>query len=123
MSHSGETVILTDLSRTNEISACAPIIPFRTGNVSVLYEGVISSNARLEITLNRNGYINTIPLPAGEVSGIYGGGEEWEGHLSVRYVPSGTVHGTLKITAVCGRRHTREEWNWYSKLNEQQRRK
>ena len=120
VSHSGETVTLLDLSRAHEISACAPILPFRTGNVRVLYEGVISSDAKLEITSGQNRTV--IPLPAGEVSGHYGGPEDWVGRVSVRYVPSGFVRGTLKITAVCGRILSPEEKEFYPKLNEQRRR-
>ena len=116
---SSQTVALTELSRTHEIAVYAPVFPFRTGNVSVLYEGVISADAKLEITSGQNAIV--IPLPVGKVSGSYGGMEEWVDDLSVRYVPSGQVRGTLKIIAVCGRSHTREEREWYLKLHEQQR--
>ena len=109
----GQTVTLTDLSKAQEIYVRSPIFPFRTGNMHILYEGVLSTNATFEVI---SGDKTIIPLQTGEVSGIYGGLEDWLNDLSVRFVPNGTVVGTLKITAVCGRNFTKEEWEWYHKL-------
>ena len=123
--YSVQTMTLTDvdLSGTHEISVRAPFLAFRSGNVKVLYEGNISSDAKLEVSTSRGAYIDVIPLPAGKVIGHYGGGEDWNDTLLVRYVPSGEVRGTLKITAICGRSLTDEEEEFYPKLHEQQRRK
>ena len=92
--------------------------PFSSGAAFVLYEGSVSTNAELEIAIGNDS--ETIPLQAGEVSGIHGGEECWVDDLSVRFVPHGTVHGSLKITAVCGRNFTQEGREWFNKLSEKE---
>ena len=119
---SGKTVVLTDLAKTHEIHVRSPFLPFRTGNLCVLYEGTLSTNAALELIF-RGGGRETLLLQAGEVSGIYGGGEDWASNLSVRFVPDGAAEGTLKITAVCGRALTSEEREWSYKLGEERQRR
>lgn len=113
---SGKTAIFTDLSRAHEIYVRAPFFRFCTGALYVLYEGSVSTNAVLELVSNHGRDKAVIPLSAGEVSGVYGGAEEWVPDLSVRFVPHGVSRGTLKIAAVCGRAFTDEEREWFNKL-------
>ena len=122
MTHpSTQTVTLTDLSREHIITVSAPIPPFASGALFVLYEGTINKNARLEITSNKGRDKITIPLSAGEVGGVHGGGEEWSNDLSVRFIPSGPTQGTLKIAAICGKGFTGDEWKWFNRLYEKMR--
>jgi len=111
-----KTVFLTDLNQVTEISVHAPVFPWCTGDLYVLYEGVVDANAALEVVSNMRRDHDTIPLPAGKVSGVYGGAEHWVDDLSVRFVPHGTTHGTLKITAICGRTFTDKERVWLLRL-------
>jgi|GEM_PF-4983299 len=114
--HSSQTVTLTDLSKEHEISVRASLHPFLTGALHVVYEGCLDADASLEIT-HDSGRKEVISLQAGEVSGIYGSAEAWEPNLSVRFVPGGAIHGTLKIMAVCGRTFTGEEREWCHRLH------
>jgi hypothetical protein len=111
----GQTVTLTDLSKEHEIYVQAPILQ-RSGNMYVLYEGILNTNAALELSWGGKDGKRTIPLQSGEISGMYGGPEDWTPNLSVRFVPSGDVRGTLKITAICGRSFTKEERAWHHRL-------
>ena len=111
-----KTVFLTDLNQETEISVHAPVFPWCTGDLYVLYEGVIDANAALEVVSNRRRDHETIPLQAGKVSGVYGGAEYWVDNLCVRVVPHGTTHGTLKITVICGRAFTDDERAWFFKV-------
>jgi len=99
------------------------MFPFRTGDLHVLYEGVLSTNATLELIANGDGDNKAIiPLQAGNVSGSYGGSEDWGWSVSARFVPSGMVYGTLRITAVCGRSLKGEEREWARELWDKERR-
>jgi len=118
--NASQTITLTDLTKAHKIYVRAPVFPFRTGDMFVLYEGVINTNAKLELAFNGGRDKAIIPLQLGEVSGVYGGAEDWGDDLSVRFVPCENVHGTLKITAICGRRFTKKEWEWYSKLHKEE---
>jgi len=73
---SSQTVMLTDLSKAHKVYARAPVFPFRTGDLHIFYEGELSTNATLEVVANGDNK-TVIPLQAGEVSGSYGGSEDW----------------------------------------------
>ena len=118
MHPSNKMATLTDLSREHEITVTAPFLPFASGALFVLYEGTINTNAKLEITSNKGRDKTIIPLSAGEVSGVHGGGEEWSSDLSVRFIPNGPTQGTLKIAAICGKRFTKDEHEWRGKLQQ-----
>lgn len=115
-SQAGKTVVLTELNQAAEISVHAPVFPWCTGDMYILYEGVIDANAALEVVFNRGRDHETIPLQAGKVSGVYGGAEYLVDDLSVRFAPRGATQGILKITAICGRNFTHEEREQLLKL-------
>ena len=117
---SSQTMTITDFTQTHAMSVHAPVFPFCSGAVWVLYEGTISTSAMLEI-VSEGGGKKVIPLQAGEVGGVYGGAEDWSSGFSVRLAPSKTVRGTLKITAICGRNFTDEEREWFYRLYEIER--
>ena len=119
---SSQTVTIMDFTKTHEFSVSTPINPFRmTGALYVLYEGTSSTNTVLELTFNKGRDSAVIPLPSGTIEGVYGGAEYWVNDLSVRFVPCEMGQGTLKITAICGRKFTNAERKWLNKLYEMER--
>ncbi len=108
---------VTDFSAPTEASVRAPIRPLGSGAMYVLYEGALSSSATLTVLSNHRRDKHEIELKPGQVHGIFGGAEEWVDDLSVVFTPSGTERGKLKIGLYCGSGFSKEDWEWYNRIN------
>jgi hypothetical protein len=69
---SKEIITITDFSAPVEASVRAPIRPFGTGAMYVMYEGSLDSDARIEVRSNHGRDAHTIELTSGSVQGVYG---------------------------------------------------
>jgi hypothetical protein len=114
---SNRTVTITDFSAPTEISVRAPIRPFGSGAMFVMYEGTIASDAKIEVTSNRRRDMHTIELQKGQVNGIYGGAEEWVDDLSISFLPSFPAAGEIKIGLYCGSGFPEADREWYNRLS------
>ena len=113
---SRRSLTVTDFSVPTEASVCAPVRPFGSGAMYVLYEGIIGSDAKIEVTSNKGRDTHTIQLNAGQTHGIYGGAEEWVDDLSVAFIPSSPASGSLKISIYRGSGFSEDDWRWYGEL-------
>ena len=113
---SNRTVTITDFSVPTEISVRAPIRPFGSGAMFVMYEGTIGSDAKIEVTSNRRRDKHTIELQKGQVKGIYGGAEEWVDDLSIAFLPSSSAGGEIRIGLYCGSGFPDADRAWYNRL-------
>ena len=82
----------------------------------VLYEGTIGSDAKIEVTSNTRRDKHTIELQEGQVTGIYGGAEEWVDDLSITFLPSSSTGGEIKIGRYCGPGFPDADREWYNRL-------
>ena len=114
---SRRSLTVTDFSVPTEVSVRAPIRPFGSGAMYVLYEGTIGSDAKIEVTSNKGRDTHTIQLNAGQTHGVYGGAEEWVDDLSVAFIPSSPASGILKIGIYCGSRFSDDDRKWYGELS------
>ena len=83
----------------------------------VLYEGTLSSDAKIEVISNQSRDEHTIELEAGHVQGVYGGAEEWVDDLKIRVVSHTDDTGSLKIGLYCGSSFSEDDRKWYRRLS------
>ena len=114
---SKEIITITDFSSPIEVSVRAPIRPFGTGALYVMYEGHLDTDARIEVRSNRGRDAHTIELTSGSVQGVYGGAEEWVDDLLIRIVPSATTSGDLRIGLYCGASFSDADRQWHQQLS------
>lgn len=84
----------------------------------VLYEGNLSSKAKIEVISNQSRDTHTIELEPGDVQGVHGGSEEWVDDLKIRVVSSTADPGSLKIGLYCGSRFSEKDREWYYRLSQ-----
>lgn len=114
---SRRTLTVTDFSVPTEVSVRAPIRPFGSGAMFVLYEGTIGADGKIEVTSNKGRDTHLIQLNAGQTHGVYGGAEEWVDDLSVTFIPSFPASGSLKIGIYCGSGFSDDDQKWYGELS------
>lgn len=110
-------VEITDFSSQIEASVRAPIRPFGSGAMYVLYEGNLPADATLTVISNRKRDKQEMALVSGKVHGVYGGAEEWVDDLSVVFKPSKSGSGQMKIGLYCGTGFPEEDWAWFNRLS------
>ena len=108
---------ITDFSSPVEASVRSPIRPFGSGFLFVMYEGNLSSSAKIEVLSNQGRDTHSIELKPGLVQGVYGGAEEWVDDLKINFIPSTADPGNLKIGLYCGSSFSEEDRQWYSRLS------
>lgn len=113
---SSKILHVTDFSQPIHAEVHAPVLPFRSGAMLVLFEGTLEANAEIEIVSNRHRDRHLIELKAGKVSGRYGGAEAWVDDLSVDVTSQQTQHADLQIGLFCGGGITKEYFEWYKCL-------
>ena len=113
---SNRVLTITDFSGPTEMSVRAPIRPFGSGAMFVMYEGTIEADAKIEVRSNRRRDYQAIELKKGKVNGIYGGAEEWVDDLAIVFRPSSSAGGQIKIGLYCGSGFSEADREWYSNL-------
>lgn len=114
---SSKMMTITDFSSPVEASVRSPIRPLGSGSLFVMYEGNLSSSAKIEVLSNQARDTHTIELKPGHVQGIYGGSEEWVDDLKIKFIPSTAEPGNLKIGLYSGSNFSEEDRQWYSRLS------
>jgi hypothetical protein len=114
---SSKMMTITDFASPVEASVHSPIRPMGSGSLFVMYEGNLSSSAKIEVLSNQARDTHTIELKPGHVQGIYGGAEEWVDDLKIKFIPSTADHGNLKIGLYCGSSFSEEDRQWYFRLS------
>jgi hypothetical protein len=116
---SKKRITITDFSSPVEANVRAPIRPFGTGALYVMYEGNLASDARIEVRSNHGRDAHMIELNPGSVQGVYGGPEIWVDDLSIRLVSSAATPGNLRIGLYCGASFSVEDRAWHQRLMRQ----
>lgn len=116
---SKEIITITDFSTPVKASVRAPIRPFGTGAMYVMYQGNLDSDARIEVRSNQGRDAHTIELTSGSVQGVYGGAEMWVDDLSIRFVSSAATSGDLRIGLYCGTSFSDTDRQWHRQLSRQ----
>lgn len=116
---SEKRITITDFSFPVEANVRAPIRPFGTGALYVMYEGNLASDAEIEVRSNHGRDAHTIKLTPGSVQGVYGGPEMWVDDLSIRFVSSAATSGNLRIGLYCGASFSAEDGAWHQRLMRQ----
>ena len=107
---------ITDFSAPTEAGVRAPVRPFGSGAMYVMYEGNIDSESKIEVVSNRGRDTHSIDLNPGYVHGVYGGAEEWVDDLSVRFISDSKASGDVKIGLYCGTAFSEDDRSWYLQL-------
>jgi hypothetical protein len=108
-----------DTSKTSEeFTLFARRPPLTTvGSMYLIYIGHIDGEADFVIKSNQGRNYRSIKLKAGNISGIYGGAEEWTRDIHVSYIPKSVKSGKIYAVVYCGNMMTSEDREMYERLS------